>query len=620
MALKSFNSIILISAVLLQTNFALAQNSCRSLILRLTPRSQNETVVNSTRRQDHAPEAIAERRSPVRTWKAIENLGARVISTRYSFMPENMNLSVYRDGESAHLVAETVVKLNSTYKLQQNHLPIDWILPVSAENIKSESVINAGLETGRQFLNKFFFTPQQLRQRSQNAAGVYLFVDVNNLGWINKNFSGQKNTGDLYIQSVTRVLQKHAKEKGLIFRLGGDEFALLLEPMTTAELQKLMTDISADVKKDVHFIFREESIKRAEAFRIVHQDFKNGRISEQQYNEALADFKKYTAYSQEGVSLGASYVDGRSAEQVQKSAEDMALQMKLAVKMSHQQDVTKYTGQTILFEGPPKLNYVHEVPKLDFTLQTAKAIGLRNVQIPKLPVIEMQRQQVLKRLGNLNIVKFVSETGESQVFAEYFDSSSALRATEAQPMRVEKIEISHTTEMIDMRDNFSQKVLDALLKSEQQKTFIWVNLLNLGKLNYFEHKTLTGDKALKRVAQVIRSVLRDNDLPFKLAGSEFLIYLNHLDSTQAQQVRTRLQTALSRDAELLSLYADQVKFLQKKLEVETNSVEQQKIKEAIEEVRMLIQQERFSLRDVPVVSTTGVDQFLNVNLAEAIRN
>ena len=620
MALKSFNSIILISAVLLQTNFALAQNSCRSLILRLTPRSQNETVVNSTRRQDHAPEAIAERRSPVRTWKAIENLGARVISTRYSFMPENMNLSVYRDGESAHLVAETVVKLNSTYKLQQNHLPIDWILPVSAENIKSESVINAGLETGRQFLNKFFFTPQQLRQRSQNAAGVYLFVDVNNLGWINKNFSGQKNTGDLYIQSVTRVLQKHAKEKGLIFRLGGDEFALLLEPMTTAELQKLMTDISADVKKDVHFIFREESIKRAEAFRIVHQDFKNGRISEQQYNEALADFKKYTAYSQEGVSLGASYVDGRSAEQVQKSAEDMALQMKLAVKMSHQQDVTKYTGQTILFEGPPKLNYVHEVPKLDFTLQTAKAIGLRNVQIPKLPVIEMQRQQVLKRLGNLNIVKYVSETGESQVFAEYFDSSSALRATEAQPMRVEKIEISHTTEMIDMRDNFSQKVLDALLKSEQQKTFIWVNLLNLGKLNYFEHKTLTGDKALKRVAQVIRSVLRDNDLPFKLAGSEFLIYLNHLDSTQAQQVRTRLQTALSRDAELLSLYADQVKFLQKKLEVETNSVEQQKIKEAIEEVRMLIQQERFSLRDVPVVITTGVDQFLNVNLAEAIRN
>lgn len=620
MSTRSLGSIILVSAILLQTNFASAQKSCRSLILRLTERSQTETPVNSTARQPRATEPVAERRSSVRTWTATENLGVRVSSSKFSFMPENMNLSVYRDQSSTHLVSESVIKLNTGYKLQQDHLPIDWIVPVSAENVKSESVINAGLETGRQFLNKFFFTPRELAQRAQNAAAVYLFIDVNNLGWINKNFAGQKNTGDLYIQSVTRVLQKYAKERGLIFRLGGDEFALLLEPMSAAELQKLMSDISADVKKDVHFIFREESIRRAAAFRIIHQDYKDGRISEQQYNQALAEFKTYTAYSQEGVSLGAAYIDGRSTEQVQKAAEDMALQMKLAVKMSHQQDVTKYTGQTIVYEGAPRLNFVYEVPAVDFNLQSRKDTGLRLVQVPNLPVIQMQRQQIIRRLGPLNIVKYVSETGESHVFAEYFDSTTSARAADAKPLRVEKIEMSHTTEMIDIRDNYSQRVLDALLKVQGQKNLVWVNLLNLGKLNYFEHKTLTGDKALKRVSQVIREILRENDLPFKLAGSEFLIYLNNLDPAVARQVRQRLQTALSRDPVLLSLYTDQVKYLQKKLAAEANAVEQQKINEAIAEVQKLIEQDRFSLRDVPVVETTGADQFLNTGLAEAIRN
>ena len=620
MAIKSFSSIILISAVVLQTNFAFAQNSCRSLIFRLTARSQNETSVNSTPVRQQKSATVVERRSPVRTWTATQNLGARVSSARYSFMPDNMNLSVYRDNTSAHLVVETVIRLDMNYKLQQDHLPIDWILPVTAENIKTDSVINAGLETGRQFLNKFFFTPQQLGPRLQNAAGIYLFVDVNNLGWINKNFSGQKITGDLYIQSVTRVLQKYAKEKGLIFRLGGDEFALLLEPMNSAELQKLMTDISADVKKDVHFIFRAESIKRAEAFRLVYQDYKNGRISEQQYNEALNDFKKYTAYSQEGVSLGAAYIDGRPLEQVQKSAEDMALQMKLAVKMSQQQDVTKYTGQTILYEGSPKLNFVYEVPKLDFNLNSNKAVGIRSVQVPNLPVIEMQRQQVLKHMGPLNIVKYVAETGEAHIFVEYFDNSINSGNAVAKPVRIEKVEISHTTEMIDMRDHYSQKVLDTLLKAQEQKNFLWVNLLNLGKLNYFEQKTLTGDKALKRVAQVIRSVLRENDLPFKLAGSEFLIYLNHLETSAVRQVKLRLQEALARDVELLSLYTDQIKYLKNKLAATDTPSEKLKLSEAIEEVQNLLQQDRFLLRDLPVVSTTGADHFLNAELVEAIKN
>jgi GGDEF domain-containing protein len=619
MANNSLSSIILVSAILLQTNFVLAQNSCRSLILRLVTRSQNETSINSTAQQRLAEPKI-DRRSPVRSWSLAQNLGSRVSSDRFSFMPDSMSLSVYRENSKVHLVSEEVVNLNLNLKLQQDHLPIDMILPVATDRVKSESVINAGLETGRQFLNKFFFTPSELSKRGQNASGVYLFVDVNNLGWVNKNFMGQKKTGDLYIQEVTRVLQKYALERGLIFRLGGDEFALMLEPMSAADLQKLMTDISADIKRNVHFIFREETMRRAAAFRIIHEDYKNGRISELHYNKALIEFKSYTAYSQEGVSLGASFIDGRSTERVQKAAEDMALQMKLAVKMSHQQDVSKYTGQSSEYEGAPRLNYVYEVPIIQFNLQSNRPTGLRLVRVPQVPAIQMQRQQVLRRLGPLNIVKYVSETGEFHVFAEYFETSSAALATDAKPVRVEKIEMSHTTEMVDIRDSNSQRVLDSILKVTGQKNFLWINLLNLGKLNYFEHKTLTGDKALKRVAQVIRNILRENDLPFKLAGSEFLIYLNNVENSVVQQIQLRLQKALSSDVQLLSLYTDQIKFLQKKLETEVNFAEQKKINEAILEVQTLIQQDRFSLRDVPVVNTTGADNFLNTDLLEAIRN
>jgi diguanylate cyclase (GGDEF)-like protein len=619
MSVKSITSNILVSAILLQTNFAFAQNSCRSLILSLQNHSRTETGAKVSTKQRLA-EYDSERRSSVRTWNLVENLGARQSSSQYSFMPSNMNYSVYREGVKSHLVLESTVSIDGVIKLKQEHLPIDAILEIPAERIKSESVINAGLDTGRKFLNELFLNREQLQSRAQNASGIYLFVDVNNLGWVNKNFAGQKQTGDLYIKAVTRVLQKYANERGLIFRLGGDEFALMLEPMSAVELQKLMTDISADVKKNVHFIFREESIRRAAAFRIIHEDFKNGRITEQQYNEALAEFKNYTAYSQEGVSLGASYVDGRSPELVQKSAEDMALQMKLAVKMSHQQDVSKYTGQSVAYDGPPRLNFVYEVPIIEFNLQSDRFKGSREVRVPSVPAVQMKRQQVLKHLGPLNIVKYISETGEMYVFAEYFDSAASALNESVKPVRIEKIEISHHTEMVDMRDSYSQRALDALLKVKGQKNFLWVNLLNLGKLNYFEHKTLTGDKALKRVSQIIRSVLRENDLPFKLAGSEFLIYLNNLDPVKALQVHQRLQQALNSDVELLNLYRDQVSYLQKKLETEAIETERQKISEAILEVQRLLGQDRFLLRDVPVVGTTGVDHFLNIELTDAIRN
>lgn len=66
MSIMSFSSLFLVFAILLQTNFALAQNSCRSLILRLNVRSQNETSANTSIKQ-RSTEPILKQRSAIRS-------------------------------------------------------------------------------------------------------------------------------------------------------------------------------------------------------------------------------------------------------------------------------------------------------------------------------------------------------------------------------------------------------------------------------------------------------------------------------------------------------------------------------------------------------------------------
>ena len=58
----------------------------------------------------------------------------------------------------------------------------------------------------------------------------------------------------------------------------------------------------------------------------------------------------------------------------------------------------------------------------------------------------------------------------------------------------------------------------------------------------FSHQV--GDAVLKHVAQILRSHVRDEDLPARLAGDEFVIMFKHTPITIAQQACARIEAAV----------------------------------------------------------------------------
>jgi GGDEF domain-containing protein len=135
----------------------------------------------------------------------------------------------------------------------------------------------------------------------------------------------------------------------------------------------------------------------------------------------------------------------------------------------------------------------------------------------------------------------------------------------------------------------------------------------LGKLNYFQQKTLTGDRALARVSEVIRSLIRSQDLPFKLMGSEFLIYVDQLQPEALTQLKNRLEQALQQDPVLKEIFNEQIRYLTSELEKTTDSADQQRLNQALSEVHALKDSPRATLKEKTPVrdESLKVDDFLN---------
>lgn len=143
--------------------------------------------------------------------------------------------------------------------------------------------------------------------------------------------------------------------------------------------------------------------------------------------------------------------------------------------------------------------------------------------------------------------------------------------------------------MLDLRDENAQVVLQTLKNQYGDSHFVWFNLLNLGKLNYFAKKTQTGDIALARTSAVIRNVISEEQLALKLPGSEFLIFSK---SPPIEKIALKIEAALNSDPELREIFDDQIRYLEMKLSTESDPDELRKLESAINETKLLRDQPR----------------------------
>lgn len=496
--------------------------------------------------------------------------------TRFDFIPENVRLN---QKSTSEVFVDYVFKVNGYPRLKTTELAMDYA-----------NVIDANLQSGREFLNSIL-----TNKKDGKPNGAFIFIDVNNLGWVNKNFQDKMQAGDLYIYKTIDAIQSVIGGKGLVFRLGGDEFGIVLETKVPEEVQKIMQDLQREIHAKAHTVFLNETKLRVAAFRAVYQQRQKDEITEAEYQTALADFKTYTSYSQEGVSMGAAYIDGSAPAEVLGRAEKMAVEMKIKIKQAFNLDTAKYTGGINLSDSTNRIkpSFRPDIPAVmsrpDFNREYPRAfksdtlrVKDRQVWFSTVPLVQSSRTQEVFRMGQLGIGKYKNEINTAEYRLEYYNINAQ------QIEKTRPIEINTNTGFMDARSQGAKVVINHFLERTEKPDVaggtIWVSLLNLGKLNYFHRKTETGDMALGLAARAIEKELVGQHVPFKYNGSDFFILTAGMTKQQIKDYKKVLEEKLNANT-----LVDKI-FLQEIEHIERSETDLELRKTKIAEIRKLMSQ------------------------------
>ncbi|MES2801993.1 MAG: diguanylate cyclase [Bdellovibrionota bacterium] len=496
--------------------------------------------------------------------------------TRFEFIPENVRLT--RRSKTEFFV-DYIFRVNDDPRLKTTEVAMDY-----------NGVIDANLQSGREFLNSILNN-----KRHDKPNGAFVFIDVNNLGWMNKNFQDKMQAGDLYIFKTIDAIQQVVGEKGLVFRLGGDEFGIVLEIKSPEEVQKIMQDLQREIHAKAHSLFLKETKRRVTEFRLIRQKRQSDEISEAEYQIALQEFRTYTSYSQEGVSMGAAYIDASSPAAIQSRAEKMAVEMKIKIKIAFNLDTAKYTGGINLSNSTNRIKpaFRPDIPTImsradfkqvypwAFKSDTLR-VQDRSVWFSTAPMMQLNRMHEVFRLGQLGIGKYKNELKATEYRLEYYNINEE-NITQTRP-----IEVNTNTGFMDARSQGAKILINHFLESVSKPDVnngtIWVSLLNLGKLNYFHRKTETGDIALGLAARAIEKELVGNHVPFKYNGSDFLILTTGMSKQQINDYKKVLEEKLNSNT-----LVDQI-FLQEIEHIERTEIDLNLRKTKIDEIRKLMAQ------------------------------
>lgn len=519
-------------------------------------------------------------------------MGNRVSEVAVPSLPKSMSIARYKAKDGTEFLAyEKAVKTdNGKIKTSVQELPID----------KNTGVYDANFPGGRELLEDWM---------KENQGKVsFGFIDVNNLGFINKKFLKGREAGDAYLKKVAEAISEATGGQAKMFKLGGDEFGLVIhetDPVKLKELQEKI--IKACYSPDVHEIFKAEKILRA-------QQVRDGVLS-------TDEFKEIAPYFKEGISMGVTHVGpGEKLDDILSRAEAKAQEMKIVTKEALNIDATKYAGAA---RDPSKRSDLTYVPK---PLEIAPAGVGRNTHEP-LPSLKdssgylnVIRQEEVYRFGNVSVVKYTDETG--RVFSRYERYDTIADNSKREASR--EVVMNQRTGFIDVSHEGGYNVLDAFVKTpaaatqkagktnasaETGNSLLWINTENLGKVNYFHNGTQSGDALLKASAEVIKKQIRASDVPFKMAGSEFIIAVQNISPQEFQKLQQRIGEALVHDSSVKKVFNDQKRYLTQRLrETKDNPQEHKKAQKAINDLIKI--KPKFTLQGASVVPGKNLDDLL----------
>ena len=512
-----------------------------------------------------------------------EAYGAKIADGVIKGLPSSMNVARYRNPlKEEFLVFERSVKMpDGSVKVLARELPFDGLT----------GAIDANLPAGRQFLETLV--------AESNGKVTLAMIDVDNLGFVSKNFTQGKTgtpaelkqiaraAGDEYLKATAKVVADISKGKAQFFRTGGDEFALVINETDPIKVQRLLQEINERVRKDpsVRHVFNVESRARATA---LQNEIGSGRRA----SEAQAQGYRlgYAPYSQPNVSVGSVVVNGEDVPHAFAIAERQAAKQKIDNKTEFKSDTTKYGGSKPAADAKPNLTYLADAQASAVGRAGEQSrVGVRITDAQGYVTQERVRERF--RVGEMSIVEYNDELGRPLLQMERYYTDAA----DERHFVTHEVFVNERTGLIDARHPRGREILNTFVTSTKtpNRGGVWVNLENLGILNYGAGGTANGDRALAATSDAIKRVIRDDNLPIKWQGSEFFIGVENVAPSELTRVTERVQKALEKDPTIKKIYDRYTR----NLEVELNNARLKKDQKRIDEIEA-------NLRKIQTARTT----------------
>ena len=107
---------------------------------------------------------------------------------------------------------------------------------------------------------------------------------------------------------------------------------------------------------------------------------------------------------------------------------------------------------------------------------------------------------------------------------------------------------------IDANFETGKKVAKLIVERSKGDHLVFIDVNNLGKVNYFKAGTQAGDVYLERVAKSIRANLRPEDQFFKNGGDELVVVLKTQKPEEVKAVIQRIHESIENDTPLQTLF------------------------------------------------------------------
>jgi GGDEF domain-containing protein len=171
-----------------------------------------------------------------------------------------------------------------------------------------------------------------------------------------------------------------------------------------------------------------------------------------------------------------------------------------------------------------------------------------------LAVIETRGRE-LRRFRDANLVEYTNARGDRVLKLE----ETVTLANGQRGIVAREVLVDAKTGAIDANTEVGRALMERMVsEGSQRSSLIFVDVNNLGKVNYFREGTTAGDRYLAVVGESIRGSIRPGDLFFKAGGDELVMILNTSDPAVVQRVSERIVQQVGQHRELSRMFSTEV--------------------------------------------------------------